>query len=86
MLKRALAVREKRYGPDHEYTVNALYNLASLYADMGRYEAAEPLLGRAVEAGDRVFGTDDRRARLMHDRLRDVRRHTPASPAARPGK
>lgn len=86
MLQRALAVREKRYGPDHEYTVNALYNLASLYADMGRYEAAEPLLERAVEAGDRVYGTDDRRARLMHDLLRDVRRHTSASPGARPGK
>lgn len=66
--------------------LDALYNLASLYADMGRYEAAEPLLSRAVEAGDQVFGTDDRRARLMHDRLHEVRRHAAASSGARPRK
>ena len=41
--RKALELGEREFGPDPPTTATLLYNLALLYDDQGRYEAAEPL-------------------------------------------
>ena len=56
--QRALAIREKRLGPDHADTATSLNNLAGLYHDQGRYGEAEPLFRRALAIRERALGLD----------------------------
>jgi hypothetical protein len=39
--KRALAIREKAFGPDHPEVVPSLWNIANLYRKTGRDKEAE---------------------------------------------
>jgi len=48
LYQRALAIREKRLGPEHPHTAQSLNNLALLYKTQGKYEQAEPLYQRAL--------------------------------------
>lgn len=48
LLRRALAIEEAEYGPDHPEVANALNCLASLLHDMNRYQEAEPLYRLAL--------------------------------------
>ena len=45
-------------GPEHPDTLASVNNLAGLYEATGRYEAAEPLYQRALEASERVLGPE----------------------------
>jgi len=45
--KRALAIREKAFGPDHPEVVPSLWNIANLYRKTGRDKEAEALEKRA---------------------------------------
>jgi tetratricopeptide (TPR) repeat protein len=48
MYQRALAGREKAWGPDHTETLDTVNNLGHLYADLGKLEQAEQMLQRAL--------------------------------------
>jgi len=48
LFKRALAIDEKAFGPDHPRVAMSLKNLAVLYRAMGRDDEAEPLEQRAA--------------------------------------
>ena len=49
---------EKRFGPDHPDTADALYNLGDLYCSLRDYTKAEPLLKRALEIDEKALGLD----------------------------
>jgi CHAT domain-containing protein/tetratricopeptide (TPR) repeat protein len=56
--QRALALAERRFGPDHARVAAALNNLAALYDDQGRYAEAEPLYKRALAITEKALGPD----------------------------
>ena len=56
LLRRALAIREKRLGPDHPDTAQSLNDLAVLLRFQGRYREAEPLLRRALAIHEKAVG------------------------------
>jgi len=45
--RRALSIRLKAHGPDHQVVAGSLNNLAVLYCKQGQYDKAESLLARA---------------------------------------
>jgi len=49
LFRRALAIDEKSFGPDHPNVANPLYNLAGLLTDTNRHAQAEPLMRRGLE-------------------------------------
>jgi tetratricopeptide (TPR) repeat protein len=53
-----LELCEKRFGPDHPETADALYNLGDLYRSLRDYVRAEPLLKRALEIDEKALGPD----------------------------
>jgi tetratricopeptide (TPR) repeat protein len=58
LYKRALEIREKVFGPDHEAVAGSLNSLGWLYQLQGRYADAEPLYKGALEIREKVFGPD----------------------------
>jgi Flp pilus assembly protein TadD len=48
MYSRALAGKEKAWGPDHTSTLDTVNNLGVLYADQGRLGDAERMYNRAA--------------------------------------
>src|SRR5215472_3522879 len=52
--RRALALAEAQYGPDHLKVAAALNDLATLYRSQGRYADAEPLYKRALAIAEKV--------------------------------
>ena len=75
LMRRALAVNERRVDPSTPPSPSALSNLGSLLAETARAGEAEPLLRRALEVDERVHGPDhpgtarslNNLARLLHD-------------------
>jgi CHAT domain-containing protein/Tfp pilus assembly protein PilF len=64
LFKRALAIREKNLGPQHQGTADALQNLAHTYRNMGDYSKAQELYERSLAIYEKVLGlqnpeTDD---------------------------
>jgi tetratricopeptide (TPR) repeat protein len=55
---RALAIGEKRLGPDHLTVAICLNNLAGLLQATNRHAEAEPLYGRALTIFEKSFGPD----------------------------
>jgi CHAT domain-containing protein/Tfp pilus assembly protein PilF len=58
LYKRALAIREKTFGPDHPDVGQSLNNLTLLFQTQGRYSDAEPLYKRALAIPEKAFGLD----------------------------
>jgi len=58
LYERALAIREKRLGPNHPDTAETLNNLALLLRDEGNHAAARPLLERALAINEKTFGPE----------------------------
>ena len=58
LLQRALAIREKAFGPNDPYVAISLNNLGLFYDHRGRYADAEPLLKRALAICDKVLDPD----------------------------
>ena len=57
--KRALALAEKTFGPDHPRVGTSLNNLAGLlFYGQGRHGEAEPLLERALALREKALGPD----------------------------
>ena len=48
-MRRALAIDERSYGPDHPNVASTLNNLAQLLYATNRLAEAEPLMRRALE-------------------------------------
>ena len=58
LYKRALAIKEKAFGPDHPDVAISLSTLAQLYQTQGRYVDAEPLYKRALAIKEKILGTN----------------------------
>jgi class 3 adenylate cyclase len=55
---RALAIREKAFGPDRPDVAQSLNNLGGLYCLQGRHDKAEQLLARALEIREKTLAPD----------------------------
>jgi tetratricopeptide (TPR) repeat protein len=58
MYRRALAIYEASYGPDHPHVATALDNLAVLLQDTNRLSEAEPMVRRALAIYEASYGPD----------------------------
>ena len=56
LAKRALALAERGFGPNHRKVSTTLDNLALLYLEQGRYAAAEPLFRRSLRIREKALG------------------------------
>src|SRR5258707_13561467 len=56
LFRRALAIIEKSYGPDHPDVAGTLNNIASLLVKTNRPAEAEPLFSRAPATTDKTYG------------------------------
>ena len=57
-MRRALAIDEKSFGPDHPNVARDLNNLAQLLQATNRLAEAEPLMRRALAIDEKSFGPD----------------------------
>jgi tetratricopeptide (TPR) repeat protein len=58
LMRRALEVDERSFGPDHPNVARSINNLAQVLTDTNRIAEAEPLMRRALEIGERSLGTN----------------------------
>jgi len=58
LLKRAIVVTEKAYGPDHPDIAQAQNNLATLYARQRRNAEAERLYKQSIVTFEKTLGPD----------------------------
>jgi len=58
LYRRALAIAEKSFGPDHPNVGTDLNNLAELLRETNRHAEAEPLYCRALVINEKSFGPD----------------------------
>jgi hypothetical protein len=77
LCERALAIREKVFGPEHPVTAQSLATLARLLEDQGDLAGARPLWERALAIREMVLGPEhpDAAQSLHHlagDRKSDV--------------
>jgi tetratricopeptide (TPR) repeat protein len=56
--KKALALAERKFGPENTQVATALSNLSAFYYVQGRYEEAEPPLNRALAIYEKALGPD----------------------------
>jgi serine/threonine-protein kinase len=64
--KRAIAMREDVYGPDHPRLADPMNNLGNTLCDVGRYDEARSFLQRAYDIDERSIGTENIRvARIL---------------------
>jgi serine/threonine-protein kinase len=84
LLERALALRERRRGPDHPEVAETLETLGNVLADQGRYPEAQAALERALAIRERESGPrHPRTGAVLNDLamvLRDQGRHAEALP------
>ena len=57
-MRRALAIDEKGYGPEHPNVAIRLNNLAQLLKDTNRLGEAEPLMRRALAIDEKGYGPE----------------------------
>jgi Tetratricopeptide repeat len=65
MYRRALAITEKSFGPEHPNVAIRLNNLAELFRARNRLAEAEPLMRRALEIFARSLGPDHPNTRTV---------------------
>ena len=58
LLKRSLALRKRRLGPNHPDVAQSLNNIAILLCNQGKYIEAEPLYRRALEIDKKALSSD----------------------------
>ena len=58
LMRRALAIDEQSYGPDHPDVATDLNNLARLLQATNRLAEAEPLMRRALAIDEQSYGPD----------------------------
>jgi TolA-binding protein len=57
-LEESLKLCRAKLGPDHPFTLDALYNLAGVYHDQGDFARAEACLREVIVRGTSKFGAD----------------------------
>jgi hypothetical protein len=60
LLRRALAIWQRLYGPRHELILTAQHNLATLAEELGDYNEAEALLLQVITARTQMLPSDQR--------------------------
>jgi tetratricopeptide (TPR) repeat protein len=71
--KQALAIAEKKFGPEHPVVAKVLNNLATLYFVQGRDTDAEPLFNGALAILKKALGPDHPAVAAMHSYLAELR-------------
>jgi Tfp pilus assembly protein PilF len=84
LYERALALREKRLGPEHPETAETLNNLAVLFLDEGDNEAARPLFERALAINEKALGAEHPATATTLNNLAQLLRDQGNLAAARP--
>jgi CHAT domain-containing protein len=56
LLRRSLAIREQRFGPDNPDVAQSLHMLADVYREQGKYDDAQELYGRALRIREQTIG------------------------------
>jgi tetratricopeptide (TPR) repeat protein len=69
LMRRALAIDEQSYGPDHPNVAIRLNNLARMLQDTNRLADAEPLFRRAVAIFEKSLGPDHPNTITARDNL-----------------
>jgi len=69
LAKRALELREKALGPDHQGLIAPLLNLGELYRSKQKLGEAKSYYERALSIGEKAFGPNDLRITRMLDWL-----------------
>ncbi len=87
LFRRALAIAEATYGPDHPHVARALNNLAGWCYDTNRRSEAEPLFRRALAIDEASYGPDHplvaRALNNLAELLRATNRPSEAEPLYR---
>jgi tetratricopeptide (TPR) repeat protein len=76
LMRRALAIDEASYGPDHPRVAIDLNNLAQLLQDTNRLDEAEPLMRRALAIDEASYGPDHPRVAIDLNNLAQLLRAT----------
>src|SRR5207247_2159728 len=76
LIRRALAIDERSYGPDHTSVATDLNNLAQLLKDTNRLDEAEPLFRRALVIDEARYGPDHPDVALNLNTLAELLRAT----------
>ena len=69
LIRRALAIDEQSYGPDHPEVAIPLSNLAALFYRTNRLAEAEPLMRRALAIFEASLGPDHPSTGTVRDNL-----------------
>ena len=72
LYRRALAIDEKSYGPDHPKVATDLNNLAILLSQTNRPSVAEPLYRRALAIDEKSYGPDHPTTERIRTNLRSL--------------
>ena len=87
LYRRALAIDEASYGPDHPNVARDLNNLARLLSDTNHHAEAEPLYRRALAINEASYGPDNPNMAIGLNNLAlllsATNRHTEAEPLYR---
>ena len=79
LFRRALAINEKSFGPDHIDVARDLNSLAILLRETNRHAEAEPLIRRALAIFEKSLGPDHPNVERTRDNLaslmRDANQH-----------
>lgn len=59
LCKRALAIREKKYGPNHPDVAKQLNNLALLCVNLGKFDEVNQYYSRAIDIYEKALGPND---------------------------
>src|SRR5947207_2002972 len=74
LYKRAAAIDEKTFGPDHPNVGMSLFTLALVEENLGNYSAAESLYRRALAVYEKAFGPENPRVKATREELVGVLR------------
>ena len=72
LMRRALAIDEKSYGPDHPNVAIHLNNLAQLLQDTNRLDEAQPLMRRALAIFEKSLGAGHPNTAIVRDNLAEL--------------
>ena len=83
LMRRALAIDEKSYGPDHPEVAIRLNNLAHLLQRTNRFTEAEPLMRRALAIDEKSYGPDHPKVAIRLNNLATLLQATEPSRRSR---
>ena len=78
LLERALAIKEREYGPEHRAVASTLANLGDAYGRLGDVAEQRGLLERALAISRREFGPDHPHSQICTDTLASMSARPPS--------